>query len=206
MLGRLPPPPAGADVLAGLHRSGARRATDGRIALRVQSIYRERALTRVLPKLRRRPGDQRVELHHASVRAVDFHELHTGAGRSLLSPKAGDPGLSARERPRERLDLANSAALPAVGDALAEGEEAFLALQSLDAGTVREPALDLNAVSLLHRLHHLVGLRRQAAGVEREHAQPGRKLRCEVDENHVAHIEARGDRGALAKIAVGPDQ
>src|SRR5689334_2442596 len=136
VLGRLPPPAASADVLAGLDCPGAGRAADRGIAARVQRIDRQSVLSRVAPDLRLAPGGERIELEDASVGAVDLRDGDLRAGDRLLAAQPGDPRRLVRERARERLELADGAALLALLDAAAEGEESLLALQRLHPGAL----------------------------------------------------------------------
>src|SRR5438445_11054035 len=58
---RLPPPAAGAVVLALADRARARCATDRRVALRVQPVHGDAVLAQVGPDLALRPLGERVQ-------------------------------------------------------------------------------------------------------------------------------------------------
>src|SRR5215468_11402073 len=154
VLGRLPPPAAGADVLSRRDRARAGRAADRRIAARVQRVHRQVVLARVTPDLRFGPGGERVQLDDPAVRRIDLDHLDGGAGRRLLAPQTRQPGQFPRQRALQRLQLADRAALLALLDAAAEGEEALLALELLDGARLRKKRCDLRAVPPPHLLDH----------------------------------------------------
>src|SRR6266849_3473160 len=206
VLGRFPPPAAGAHVLAGLDGARAGRTADRWIALRVQRIHRQGMLARVLPGLRLGPVGERIELDEAAVLQIQIDHRHLRASGRLLAAQARDPRRAARERARERLELADGAALLALGDAASEGEESFLALELLHRRAIGKVALDEDAVATPHLLHHLVGLGMEAAGVEREDAQTRRVASRQVDERDVFDTEAGSDARALAEAGVRPGQ
>src|SRR5260370_1517404 len=89
VLGRLPPPTAGAHVLAGRDGARAGRAADGAITLRVQRILGHLPLARILPDLRLAPVRERAQLEEAAL--VDLHRLDLGAGGRRLAAQARDP-------------------------------------------------------------------------------------------------------------------
>ena len=126
LLGLLPPPAPGALVLAGLDRPGARRAADRRVAAVVEGVVGQVVLADVGPDPVARPVGERRDLPDRR-RAADPGPLFggLGAGRDLVAAKAGDPAVDRRERPPERLDLADVAALRAVLDRLVEEVQAL---------------------------------------------------------------------------------
>src|SRR5439155_6292991 len=84
----LPPPAAGADVLAGLDRARAGRAADTRVALVVEAVVGHVMLLDVVPDVVVRPLDERVELQDA-VPLVPLHRLRVRAGHRLVTAEAG---------------------------------------------------------------------------------------------------------------------
>src|SRR6266576_541539 len=68
---RLPPPAAGAVVLALADRARAGCAADRRVALGVERVHRYVVLAQVLPDLPLRPLGERVQLHDRAVVVVD---------------------------------------------------------------------------------------------------------------------------------------
>src|SRR5262249_46379483 len=125
----LPPPAAGADVLAGLDRARAGGATQARIAAGVEGVVGHAVLPHVLPRLAPRPARERVDLHDAAVAVVDLDRGQHRARDRLLAAEAGGPGLEGGERAVEGLHLADAAAELALLHALTEREEALLAEQ-----------------------------------------------------------------------------
>src|SRR4029079_19739653 len=200
----LPPPAAGADVFAGLDRAGAGRASQARIALVVQRVVGDLVRAHVVPGLRLRPLHERVHLHDAAVAMVDLDRGQDRARDRLLAAQAGAPGVEGRERAVERLHLADAAATLALLHALPEREEALLVLELLGGLALREVDLDLRAVGHANPLHHVVGLRGQAAGVEGEDTRVLVELREHVDDGHVFHSEARCERDAVLETVERP--
>src|SRR5918996_82447 len=117
---RLPPPAAGAVVLAGRDRAGARCAADGGVPLRIERVDGHVVVAQVLPDLALRPLGERVELDDRAVVVVDLDLANVRARRPLVATETGDPGVERGEVPRQRLDLADVAAEQAVRDRLAE--------------------------------------------------------------------------------------
>src|SRR4051812_31862229 len=105
----LPPPAAGARMLAGLHGARARLATQRRIAAIVQRVVRHVLLADVLPDLVERPVHERAEFPDA-VGRVERALGHVAARAGLLAAQARDPALLAGERAAQRFDLADVAA------------------------------------------------------------------------------------------------
>src|SRR3954451_18351248 len=67
---RLPPPAAGAVVLALADRARARRAADRRVTLRVQPVNRHVVLAEIRPDFALRPLGERIQLHDRAVIVV----------------------------------------------------------------------------------------------------------------------------------------
>src|SRR5205085_1711789 len=68
----LPPPAAGAYVLARCDGAGARRASDGRVSAVVQRAVRHVVVAQVGPHIVLRPVDQRIEFRYAVARVEFF--------------------------------------------------------------------------------------------------------------------------------------
>src|ERR1700716_1299714 len=103
---RLPPPAAGAVVLALADRARARCAADRRVALRVQPVHRHVVLAQVGPDLALRPLRERVQLHDRAVVVIDLDLADVRSRRPLIAAQAGYPRIEAVEMLRERLHLA----------------------------------------------------------------------------------------------------
>src|SRR2546421_2853877 len=82
---RLPPPAAGAQVLALLRRSRARGAADRRVALVVERVVRKVVLTHVVPYLVLGPFGERVQLDDRAVVVVDLDLADVAARRPLVT-------------------------------------------------------------------------------------------------------------------------
>src|SRR5215213_4738172 len=108
-------PAAGALVLARDDRARARDAADRRVADVVQRVVRDLVHEHVRLDALRVPVHERLDLPDAvALRPLDAPRVL--ARQRLLAADPGDPGVIRRERPLERLDLAQMAA--AVGVAL----------------------------------------------------------------------------------------
>ena len=92
----LPPPAAGARVLARARRAGAGRAADRRVPLGVERVAGHVVLADVVPDLLDRPLGERVQLDEPAVVVVDLDLADVRAGRPLLAAQPGDPGVEAR--------------------------------------------------------------------------------------------------------------
>ena len=190
----LPPPASGSLVLAGLDGPRARRAADRRIAAIVERVVRQVALPDVRPDLVARPVGERSDLPDAFAARVRLGLADLGTGRRLVAAKAGDPAVDRRERAPERLDLPDVAALAPVLDRVVEEVQALGQDHLLDSDRVGEVHLDVDAVAAPDLVHQVVGLLRQAAGVEREHSRAWLELGHEVDEDGVLGAEGRRER------------
>src|SRR5262245_16875961 len=128
LIGQLPPPASGADLLAGLDSPRARGAPDGGEAPVVQAVVGDIVLAHVLPDVIQAPIGEGVQLQQAE--GIVRLQLVSGAAcHRLVAPQSRDPGLQARESPSQRLHLADGAAFLAIRNALPEGEEPLLLLQ-----------------------------------------------------------------------------
>src|SRR5207244_10945028 len=91
LLGRvlLPPPAAGARILAGGGRTGAGDAADRGVALVVEGVVRHVVGPAVVPDLLVLPAGQRVALQDAAVIVVDLDLADVRAAGSLGAGPAG---------------------------------------------------------------------------------------------------------------------
>src|SRR3989304_4518661 len=113
VLGQLPPPPSGPDVLPGLDGAGARGASDARVAQVVERVIGNAVGADVVPDLCQCPVGDRVQFEHAVVGLITLALRNPDAGHRLLPAKPGRPRIAIREGPAERLHLADPpAALP----------------------------------------------------------------------------------------------
>src|SRR5580704_19641623 len=124
-IGALPPPAAGAFVLAGLYRTRAGRATNARKAAVMQRVVGQPLFADVLPDLVFRPLEQRTYLVKA-IFAVPFHGRRLSAAGRLSTPDAGNPGAAAGDGAAEGLHLAHTATSATLIEAVAEPVDAVL--------------------------------------------------------------------------------
>src|SRR5919206_157175 len=103
-------PPACALALTRLHGPRARDAPDRRVPGVVQRVVRDLVDLDVGLDALRVPVDERLDLPDA-VPLAPLDPARAGPGRRLLAADAGDPGVVAGERPLERLDLPDGAAV-----------------------------------------------------------------------------------------------
>lgn len=169
MVGRLPPPAAGAHVLAGLDGTGAWFAADARVALVVELVVGHVVLLDVVPHLLLGPRDERVDLDEL-VHLVPFDDLHVMAGDALVTAQAADPCVQTLKGTSQRFQLADLAAAVAALDAVVEEVDALFAHHALHLAVVGEEHLELDAVVCIGSVDELVGLGEEPAGVEREDA------------------------------------
>src|SRR5450631_349537 len=120
VVGILPPPAAGARVLARLDGARAGGAADRRVATVVHRVDRDAVLLGVGAHLVHGPADEWAHLHDVAVGAIDLDLGRVGAGDRLLVAEASHPGVAIGERAAERLDLADAAALVSLVERVAE--------------------------------------------------------------------------------------
>src|SRR5262245_54156362 len=97
-------------ILTGRHLARARPAADARIALIVQGIVGHVVIEQVFPQIALCPVGEWRDLDEAETRlAPDNGRMR--AGRGLIAAERADPGVRSVQRPLERLDLADAAAL-----------------------------------------------------------------------------------------------
>jgi hypothetical protein len=93
---RLPPPAAGAEVLAQADGARAGRAADAGEELVVQRVVGHLVQRDVVPDVAPGPVGQRVELGAHRIGQVE--QRHVGTGARLFAAQAGDPGRLAGQR------------------------------------------------------------------------------------------------------------
>src|SRR2546421_11062007 len=103
-------PPARSLALPRLHGPRARDAPDRRVPGVVQRVVRDLVDVDVRLHALRVPVDERLDLPDA-VPLAPLDAARAGPRGRLLAADAGDPGVVAAERPLERLDLPDVAAL-----------------------------------------------------------------------------------------------
>ena len=140
----LPPPAAGARIVAGTGGAGAGRAADAGESLVVERVVGHVVSLQVLPDLSLAPARQGIELHDAAVSPVAFDDADTAAGRHMLPPLARDPGVEPGERPRQRRDLADLAAADAQLQTAVERIGTVLADEALQLRRLGRIDLDRN--------------------------------------------------------------
>src|ERR1035441_2598819 len=107
----LPPPAPRALAFAGLYGARTGRATDARVAARVQRMHRNAVHREILSHARRAPIGQGTDFPPAVGTAVYFG--NATAGFALIPAQARGPGLEGRQFALQRAHLARvAAALP----------------------------------------------------------------------------------------------
>src|SRR5919109_2718695 len=149
-------PATGALVLARRHRPRARDAPDRRVAGVVEWVVRDLVDVDVGLHALRVPVDERLHLPDA-VALAPLDPPRAGSRRRLLPADAGDPRVVARERPLERLDLADVAAAVRIGFPQPVGR------------VDRTERLRLEPVALDEPVAGLVRLREEHQRVELDH-------------------------------------
>ena len=166
-----------------------------------------------MPDIAPSPVGQRVELD--AVFPGDFalvDQRYLGARAGLLAPQPGDPGLLARQRALQRLDLADVAAVLAQRDTLVHRVLAF-AGDKFNHRLVLGPVdRDRRAGGGLGALQQLQRLGVQHAGVEHEDRDVQPQRVDQVGDHHVFGAQAGSLRhrakfgGSAAQQGHGFDQ
>src|SRR5215210_7245354 len=127
----LPPPAAGARVLTGLHRAGARRAADRHETPRMQRINWNVVIGDVGGEVLRGPIRDGIDLEQRAC-FVPSRERHPCPLLRMLATDAGDPAGRAPKLAVQRTHFPHFAAGFAVLDRMAEAEHAITANELLD--------------------------------------------------------------------------
>ena len=90
VVGRLPPPSSGADVLAGLHGAGAWLAAYAGETFVVQLVVGHMVFADIVPDVFFRPVDERIHLQ-LMMHLVPLHSLHVLAGDTLAAAQSAHP-------------------------------------------------------------------------------------------------------------------
>src|SRR5579862_9498336 len=110
---RLLPPPAPCPLRLARHdRAGARRAADRQKAALMQRIAWHVVIAHEFARAFTRPIEQRIDLDQTAL-FIEQSGRYLRAVGGLVGAQTGDPGGAAVERPRQRRDLANRAAVEA---------------------------------------------------------------------------------------------
>ena len=144
----------------------------------------------VVPHVTPGPVGQRVELDAVCIRIVD--QGHVCPRARLLSAQAGDPGLFACQRARQRLHLADVAAVFAQGDAAVHRVFAFALDKSHHRLVGWRVDLYLRARGGFELRQHLQGLVVQHASVQHEDRNVQRPAVDQVADHHVFGTQAGG--------------
>src|SRR6185436_2822285 len=182
LLGRaaLPPPAPRARLLPRRDRPGAGSAADRGVAARVQRVRGDVVLADVLP-----------DLVLADVRAR----------RPLVAAQPRDPRVEALQVRGERLHLADVAADQALLDRAPEAVRALPRDEALKLPRVGceqlQPQL---GVAQADRVRQVVGLLRQAPGVNAEHAHVRANASSHVDKDATVDLKSGRDRNAVEAL------
>src|SRR5262245_14885179 len=195
LLGRalLPPPAAGAYVFSRGTGPGARSAADAGKAAVVQLVVGDSVRPDIGPDFLVAPVGEGVELDQAVFRVVGL-DRDLLAGSRLPPAQPGDPGLLPRQRPAQRLDLADVAARFAQIDAAIEAVDAIAAHVILHGSGAWEYNAQPRAIARRYRIEQRVGLVMQPSGIEREYLDAQRIPEDQVGQHHVLGAEAAGER------------
>src|SRR5215470_6759597 len=185
----LPPPAAGADVLARFDRTGARRTADAWISAGVEWIDRHIMAREIAPHFLVAPGGKRIEFWQG-VFSVELLDGDVAPGDRLRTPLSGDPGASPGKRERERCRFANRATTSAQLDAAVKAVHTIRQDEILERMGIGVVHFDGNSVTRAHAVYQGVGLLRKPPGIEGEDGNWQREPRDQVGEDHILGAEA----------------
>src|ERR1019366_4068279 len=186
-----PPPASRALALAGLNGARTGRATDARVAPRVQGMHRNLVPREVLLHARCAPIGQGTDFHPAVGAALHFG--NATAGFALIAAQAGGPGLQGFQFALQRAHFAHIAAALPRRYAGIKQVRPFDRDQLHHLSAFRKDNLHRRAVALAHRLHHLIGLLREAPCIQREYANARGNEPRQIEDHHAFLLEAGGD-------------
>src|SRR5438552_13884592 len=136
-------PPARALRFAGGGGAGARPTPDARVALIEQRVVWDAVFPEVAPHVRPTPVRQRKHFHdRPAIDLVILDDFRRQATGGLILSHGADPGIEPRDRPRERLDLANGAAAVRVGLVQRTRVGQGLHVHDIEAVALGEPLLE----------------------------------------------------------------
>src|SRR6266566_9621766 len=191
-------PAAGALLLVGRSRAGARDAADRAIPGLVQRVERNLVDLDVGPDALLVPVGERVELPDpVTLRPLELRR--SGAARRLIAADAGDPGVVGAERFEQRLNLADMAAAVRIRFP----EVRTLALVLLGHRDHLR-ALELEPVALHQTVPRLVALAAEKLRVELDHGDPEAELRDHVHEHRRLLLPGAGQAELVAVLLVAP--
>lgn len=169
MVGRFPPPAAGADVLTWLDGPGTWLTADAGIALVVKFVIGYVVSLDVVPYLLFCPCDEWINLQQL-VLLVPFHNLHVLACDSLFAAESANPGVEILECPAERFQLTYLATAVTAFYGVIEEVDAFLSHHVLYFAIVGEEDFQADAVGEVCLVYQLIGLWEETSCVEGEDA------------------------------------
>src|SRR5579875_1588402 len=195
----LPPPSAGARILARTDRTRAGRTANAPVSPVIEWMVRDVMLPNVGEDLLFHPVSQGIDLNDAAVIMVELDLADIRSGCPLIAAEAGNPRIEIRQHPAERFDLADLAAGQAILHRFVEEIHAVLANKRLQELGIRGIDLDLDAVVLADAVDHLVGLGGQPPGIDREDAHLRIDPPGHIQDGHAVHLKARADGDPRAK-------
>src|ERR1039458_5903145 len=163
-----PPPAPRALAFAGLHGTRTGRATDARVAPRVQRMLRNVVPRQVLLHARCVPIGQGTDFHAAIGAALYFG--NATAGFALIAAQAGGPGLEGCQFALQRAHFARVAAALPRRHAGIKQVRSMDRDQLFDLIAVRKDDFHGHTVALAYRLHHAIGLVGEPPRIQREDA------------------------------------
>src|ERR1022692_4201529 len=186
-----PPPAPSALAFAGLHGARTGRATDARVAPRVQRMHRNVVPRDVLLHAPCAPIGQGTDFHPAVGAALYFG--NATAGVALIAAQSGGPGLKGCQFALQWAHFARVAAALPRRHAGIEQVRPFDRHQLFHVFAFRKDNLHRRAVALAHRLHHLIGLVGEASRIQREDVNTRGNAPCQIEDRHAFLLEAGGD-------------
>jgi len=158
----LPPPSAGALLLAGPDCARARCAADRHKASVVKGIVGNAVFADERENPLAGPVEQRVDLNQPVMR-IDSGKRDAGALVRLIGTQAGDPCGGSRKRAPERFHLADLAARFPGHDRGVKSVDALAGDKGLDTDAIRIECMNASTISALGPGPELVGFRKIAA-------------------------------------------
>src|SRR6266853_2072378 len=195
-----PPPAAGTFVLTFGGGAGAGGAADRGVAEVVERVVGEVVLVDVRPDLVSGPISQRGDLGEAFMRGIGRNDRRFLARWRLVPAQAGDPRVVSRQRAGQRPRLAHVAAQAPHVCGLVEEVRAMGRDHLVQIVGVGRDDLDVDPVAVADAVDHVVGLLREAAGVQGEHGHVGPDARGHVDKDGRLGLEAGHDHDLWKRV------
>ncbi len=172
----------------------------------MQPVIGDIVLPDILPDLVIRPVYERVQFDNSAVALILFDHLHLRPGYALFSTQPCNPRIQTAQSAREGLHLANLAALMPPFQTLPKRVKAMLPLEFLHYLSLRVVCFDINAVSISHLLHYLIGRLVQPPRIKSKHSRFLRDTAKHVHQHNILGPETTGECDATTKLVTRPLQ